>query len=57
MTYNLTGWPAAVVRVGTAQDGLPIGVQVISKPWREDLVLAIAQTLQRALGGWQPPPL
>ncbi|MEM7343096.1 MAG: amidase [Chloroflexota bacterium] len=57
MTYNLTGWPAAVVRVGTTQEGLPIGVQVISKPWREDIVLAAAQHLETALGGWQKPPL
>jgi amidase len=56
MTYNLTGWPAAVVRVGTARDGLPIGVQIISKPWKEDVALAIAQHLEHALGGWQQPP-
>jgi amidase len=55
MTFNLTGWPAAVVRVGTARDGLPIGVQIISKPWKEDVALAIAQYLERALGGWQQP--
>ena len=23
--YNLTGWPAAVVRAGTSPEGLPIG--------------------------------
>jgi amidase len=57
MTYNLTGWPAAVVRVGTARDGLPIGVQIISKPWKEEVALAIAQHLERTLGGWQQPPL
>src|ERR1019366_3316869 len=26
-TYNLTGWPCAVVRGGTSPEGLPIGVQ------------------------------
>jgi amidase len=57
MTYNLTGWPAAVVRVGTAQDGLPIGIQIICKPWREDVALAIAQHLETRLGGWQPPSI
>jgi amidase len=57
MTYNLTGWPAAVVRVGTAQDGLPIGVQIICKPWREDVTLAIAEHLEATLGGWQPPSI
>lgn len=56
MAYNLTGWPAAVVRGGAAQAGLPIGVQIVAKPWREDVALAIAQLLQDRLGGWQPPP-
>lgn len=57
MTYNLTGWPGAVVRVGTSPDELPIGVQIVSKPWREDVALAIARHLEKALGGWQRPPL
>jgi len=56
-TYNLTGWPAAVVRGGTSAEGLPIGVQVVARPWREDVALAVAQHIERALGGWQPPPL
>jgi amidase len=57
MTSNLTGWPAAVVRGGTTQEGLPIGVQIIARPWREDVALAVAQFLQDTLGGWQRPPI
>ena len=56
MTFNLTGWPAAVVRGGTTAKALPIGVQIAARPWREDVALAIAQVLQEALGGWQRPP-
>ncbi len=55
-TYNLTGWPGAVVRGGASPQGLPIGVQVVARPWREDVALAVAQHLESALGGWQPPP-
>ena len=55
MAFNLTGWPAAVVRGGTSHTGSPIGVQVAARPWREDVALAIAQLLQKALGDWQPP--
>lgn len=55
--YNLTGWPAAVMRGGTSPEGLPIGVQVVGRPWREDVVLAVAQHLERELGGWRPPSL
>ena len=57
MTCNLTGWPAAVVRAGTTTEGLPIGVQIVARPWREDVALAVAQVLQDALGGWQRPAL
>jgi len=57
MTYNLTGWPGAVVRGGTSSEGLPIGVQVVGRPWREDVVLAVAQHIETALGGWQRPSL
>jgi amidase len=56
-TYNITGWPGAVIRGGTSPEGLPIGVQVVAQPWREDVALAVAQHLETALGGWQKPPL
>jgi len=55
--HNLTGWPAVVVRGGTSPDGLPIGVQLIAQPWREDIALAAARVVEGASGGWQPPPL
>ncbi len=57
MTYNLTGWPGVAVRGGTSPEGLPIGVQVVARPWREDVALAVAQHLETVLGGWQRPNL
>jgi len=57
MTYNLTGWPAVVVRAGTSPVGLPVGVQVAVRPWREDVALALARYIEAALGGFQPAPL
>jgi amidase len=53
--YNMTGWPAAVVRAGTSARGLPLGVQVVGRPWREDVVLALARAIERTTGGYQPP--
>lgn len=50
MTYNLCGWPAAVVRCGMSKDGLPIGVQIAANPWREDVALAIARVLEMNAG-------
>ena len=55
--YNVTGWPGTVVRCGTSPEGLPIGVQVITRPWREDVSLALAGLLESALGGWQKPAI
>jgi amidase len=55
--YNLLGWPVAVVRCGTSPEGLPIGVQVVARPWREDVALAVARHLEKTFGGWQRPPL
>ena len=55
--YNITGWPAAVVRAGIAQRGIPIGVQIVGKPWMEHVVLAAAAHVENETGGWQRPPL
>jgi amidase len=55
--YNITGWPGAVVRGGTSPEGLPIGVQIVAHPWREDVALAVTQYLEGVLGGWQWPSL
>ena len=55
MAYNLAGLPAVVVRCGESSAGLPVAVQIVAKPWREDVALAIAARLELALGGWKAP--
>ena len=57
MTYNLTGWPAAVIRGGTSSEGLPIGIQLIAHPWREDVSLGTAKYLENVLGEFPSPPM
>lgn len=52
--YNLTTWPSVVVRYGTSAEGLPLGLQIVGQPWREDQILAVAQHLEKT-GGWRPP--
>ncbi len=54
--HNLTGWPTATVRIGTSPEGLPIGVQVAARPWREDVALALVGHLEQTFGGWRMPP-
>jgi amidase len=55
--FNLLGWPVVVVRCGGTAGGLPIGVQVVARPWREEVALALAGRLEKTFGGWQRPPL
>jgi Asp-tRNA(Asn)/Glu-tRNA(Gln) amidotransferase A subunit family amidase len=54
---NLAGCPGASVPVAVSPEGLPIGVQVIGRPHEEELVLAVAECVERARGPWQRPPL
>jgi amidase len=53
--FNLTGWPSTVVRAGTSDEGLPIGIQVVAHPWREDVSLAVASEIEKALGPFPGP--
>ncbi len=55
LAYSLLGWPAAVVRAGATAAGLPIGVQLVARPWRDDVALAAAGVVEAGLGGWQAP--
>ena len=42
------GLPVAVAPIqGGGDEGLPVGIQIIAAPWREDLCLRVARTLQR----------
>ncbi len=45
MTYNVLGWPAVTVPCGWSAAGLPIGVQIACRPWRDDLALGLARKL------------
>jgi len=55
--FNLLGNPAAVVPVSRSPEGLPIGVQIVGRPWEEELVLGIALKIEEASGGFRCPRL
>jgi len=48
---SLTGWPAVVVPVG-AHEGLPVAVQVLARPWRDDVALALSSQI-----AFRSPPM
>jgi amidase len=55
--YNTTGWPAGVVRAGTstAEPGLPLGIQAVAQPWRDDVVIAALGFIESKTGGYVKP--
>jgi amidase len=53
--YNLLGNPAATVPVGQSTEGLPIGVQIVGRPYKDVEVLAIADILNEQYK-WKEPP-
>jgi Asp-tRNA(Asn)/Glu-tRNA(Gln) amidotransferase A subunit family amidase len=55
--FNLLGNPAAVVPVGRSSEGLPIGVQIVGRPWEEEQVLSVAAALEKQCGAWRIPRL
>ena len=57
LPYSLTGQPCVVVPSGRSREGLPIGVQVVARVWREDQAVAAASRIETAIGGWRRPPL
>ena len=54
--FNLLGNPAVSVPMDQSDEGLPIGVQIVGRPWEEELVLAVAAALEQE-GAWKAPPL
>jgi Asp-tRNA(Asn)/Glu-tRNA(Gln) amidotransferase A subunit family amidase len=54
--WNLLGMPAVVVPFGLSEQGLPIGVQLVGRPWEEELILEVAARLEEARGPFPGPP-
>ncbi len=49
LPFSLLGWPVVVVPAGRSKTGLPIGVQIAARPWREEVVLALGLAVEREL--------
>jgi fatty acid amide hydrolase 2 len=53
---NVLLLPATEVPLGLGREGLPLGVQVIGRPGDDHVTIAAALELEKAFGGWVPPP-
>jgi Asp-tRNA(Asn)/Glu-tRNA(Gln) amidotransferase A subunit family amidase len=49
---NLAGFPGVSVPMGHSPEGLPIGVQLIGRPYEDQLLLDVAEQLEIARGPW-----
>jgi Asp-tRNA(Asn)/Glu-tRNA(Gln) amidotransferase A subunit family amidase len=55
--FNLLGCPAVVVPAGSSAKNLPIGVQIVGRPWEEEVALEVAAIIERECGGGKMPPI
>lgn len=54
--FNVLEMPVTQVPMGLDRRGVPLGVQVAAKNRNDTLTIAVALELERAAGGWIPPP-
>jgi aspartyl-tRNA(Asn)/glutamyl-tRNA(Gln) amidotransferase subunit A len=47
---NLAGLPGISVPAGLDRQGLPLGLQLVGRPWEEGALLDVAEVLERAAG-------
>lgn len=52
---NLAGFPGLSIPLGQSPEGLPINIQLIGRPHEEELLLAVAESLEQARGPWKAP--
>ncbi len=55
--FNLLGTPAVAVPVGKSPEGLPVGVQIVARPWQEELVISVAAALEHQCGRYPHPSI
>jgi Asp-tRNA(Asn)/Glu-tRNA(Gln) amidotransferase A subunit family amidase len=47
--FNVFDLPVVTVPAGRSNDGLPIGVQVVGRPFAEEMVLQAAEVIEKAI--------
>lgn len=53
---NVLGLPAVTLPVMLSSGGLPVGIQLVGRPFSDELLLEVALRLEEARGVWTGPP-
>ena len=56
VTVNMAGLPGIAVPAGTSSEGLPLGLQLIGRPFDEETLFAAAKVIEDAAPKLKPPP-
>ena len=54
VTVNMAGLPGIAVPAGVTGDGLPLGLQLIGRPFDEAMLFRTAQAIEDAAGRFSP---
>jgi aspartyl-tRNA(Asn)/glutamyl-tRNA(Gln) amidotransferase subunit A len=55
--FNIVNYPAITIPAGYSREGLPIGLQLVMRPWEDAELLRIAHVFERATKIRKPPSL
>jgi len=55
VTVNMAGLPGLVTPAGLSADGLPLGLQLIGRPFDEETLFALGEAIEQAAGRFSPP--
>ena len=54
--FNLFGLPGLSIPMDVTEDGFPVGVQLVGRPWEEERLLELGVRLEEARGPFPSPP-
>ena len=55
VTVNMAGLPGISVPAGLSREGLPLGLQLIGKPFDEPMLFQVAHAIERVAGSFEAP--
>ena len=54
VTVNMAGLPGLAVPAGLSSDGLPLGLQLIGRPFDEETLFSLGAVIEQAAGSFKP---